>query len=303
MALPYALRVRNPCLGLSRDYWMDDELCKECYDCKSVFTAWRRKHHCRICGKLNSSRTHYLLLTLLEGQIYCSRCASNIIKGARFGHEGMVRVCNLCLDKLAKVDEDEDDSRSIVSSTFAAHQLGSESRPFNLAHLPQSPFAASQLFGRNDSFSLFSIAETKRPYSGSDESGMGSRSVTPDLNDQQPRHVPFRRALTEEEKDSPSPLDQFGRERTPLTQGSNTPIDFPVTVPITLQGSSSSIAFPLSSPEQHFSVDSPGAMRSRYNSFAELHGGPPFIRSRVQSRLGDIEVGEPGWRTRRESTA
>jgi 1-phosphatidylinositol-3-phosphate 5-kinase len=36
--------------GLSRDYWMDDELCKECYDCKSVFTAWRRKHHCRICG-------------------------------------------------------------------------------------------------------------------------------------------------------------------------------------------------------------------------------------------------------------
>jgi 1-phosphatidylinositol-3-phosphate 5-kinase len=25
--------------GLSRDYWMDDENCKECYDCKSVFTA------------------------------------------------------------------------------------------------------------------------------------------------------------------------------------------------------------------------------------------------------------------------
>jgi 1-phosphatidylinositol-3-phosphate 5-kinase len=36
--------------GLSRDYWMDDENCKECYDCKSVFTTWRRKHHCRICG-------------------------------------------------------------------------------------------------------------------------------------------------------------------------------------------------------------------------------------------------------------
>ena len=38
-------------LGLSRDYWMDDENAKECYDCKSVFTTWRRKHHCRICGK------------------------------------------------------------------------------------------------------------------------------------------------------------------------------------------------------------------------------------------------------------
>ena len=37
-------------LGLSRDYWMDDESCKDCYNCKSVFTTWRRKHHCRICG-------------------------------------------------------------------------------------------------------------------------------------------------------------------------------------------------------------------------------------------------------------
>lgn len=37
--------------GLSRDYWMDDENAKECYDCKSIFTTWRRKHHCRICGK------------------------------------------------------------------------------------------------------------------------------------------------------------------------------------------------------------------------------------------------------------
>lgn len=50
--------------GLSKNYWMADENCKECYDCKSVFTTWRRKHHCRICG-----------------QIFCSRCAPNIIKG------------------------------------------------------------------------------------------------------------------------------------------------------------------------------------------------------------------------------
>lgn len=273
--------------GLSRDYWMDDELCKECYDCKSVFTAWRRKHHCRICG-----------------QIYCSRCASHIIKGHRFGHDGAIRVCNLCLDKLQTVEEDDDDSRSIVSSTtspFAAHQLGSDARLFNMAHLPQSPFAASQLFGRNDSFSLFSIAETRRPYSGSDDSGMGSRSVTPDLGDA-PQHVPFRRTLTEEEKDPIPVSDQFGPENT-SANGSKTPVDFPVTVPVALNGSSAStVAFPVSSPEQAYGFDSPGGIRSRYNSFAELHG-PSFVRSRVHSRLGEIEAGEPGWRTRRESTA
>jgi 1-phosphatidylinositol-3-phosphate 5-kinase len=33
---------------------MDDENAKECYDCKSVFTAWRRKHHCRICGAFHA---------------------------------------------------------------------------------------------------------------------------------------------------------------------------------------------------------------------------------------------------------
>ena len=79
---------------------MDDENCKECYDCKSVFTAWRRKHHCRICGAWRAICTR-IEADSTSGQIFCSRCASNIIKGSRFGHNGMVRVCNLCVEKLA----------------------------------------------------------------------------------------------------------------------------------------------------------------------------------------------------------
>ncbi|KAL4251514.1 1-phosphatidylinositol-3-phosphate 5-kinase [Abortiporus biennis] len=285
-------RIRGE--GLSRDYWMDDALCKECYDCKSVFTTWRRKHHCRICG-----------------QIYCSRCASNIIKGARFGHDGMVRICNLCLDKLANVDEDEeDDKRSIISSitsSFPAHQLGAESRTFGL--MPQSPFAASQLFGRSDSFSLFSIAETKRPRSGSDESGFASRPITPgdDLRDDplgHPNPAPFRRALTDEDKDPVSLSDRYRHDQSPSGTGVKTPIDFPVTVPVSVDGNTSSVAFPVSSPDQHYGFDTPGVSRSRYNSYADFDGAT-FIRSRVQSRFGDgfTAVGEPGWRERRESTA
>lgn len=45
-----SLIAPNTAAGLSRDYWMEDSNAKECYDCKSVFTTWRRKHHCRICG-------------------------------------------------------------------------------------------------------------------------------------------------------------------------------------------------------------------------------------------------------------
>lgn len=290
---------------------MDDELCKECYDCKSVFTAWRRKHHCRICGTLVLVLPCTLCSSLATGQIYCSRCASNIIKGARFGQDGMVRVCNLCLDKLGKVDDDDDDSRSVISSTtspFAAHQFGVESRSLNLANLPQSPFAASQLFGRHDSFHLFSIAETMKSYPDSDGSGLGSRSISPDFpseRDLKPSHAPFRRATSEDEKEplSLSLSEAFRADHTPLGNGSKTPIDFPVTVPVSVNGSTSSVAFPVSSPDQSF-AESPGGIRSRYNSFADLHGGaPPFLRNRVQSRLGESEIGEPGWRTRRESTA
>ncbi|OJA17543.1 hypothetical protein AZE42_04204, partial [Rhizopogon vesiculosus] len=76
----------------------------------------------------------------------------------------MVRVCNLCLEKLAKVeDEDDDDRRSVVSSTtspFPAHQFGGDTFALRLGRHPQSPFAASQLFGRtNEPFNLYSIVE------------------------------------------------------------------------------------------------------------------------------------------------
>ncbi|KAG0707570.1 kinase-like domain-containing protein [Suillus ampliporus] len=141
--------------GLSRDHWVEDSYISECYDCNSVFTTWRRKHHCRICG-----------------QIFCSRCASSIIDGSRFGHDGMVRMCNFCLEKVTTFEDEGDDyRRSVVSSTaspFTAHQFGGDSSALSPDHHPQASFAASQLFGRTDEpLNPYSIAETKRPVSDS----------------------------------------------------------------------------------------------------------------------------------------
>ncbi|KAF8273008.1 hypothetical protein EI94DRAFT_1697111 [Lactarius quietus] len=287
-------RIRGE--GLSRDYWMDDKTCKECYDCKSVFTAWRRKHHCRICG-----------------QIFCSRCASNIIKGSRFGHDGMIRVCNLCLEKLANEDEDDDDDRRSISSVvspFAAHQLGSDS--LSLRH-PQSPFAASQLFSRTEEpFNLFSIAETRRFISGSDDSGLSSRPMTPLGPSQEDSWgpqawkaaAPFRRGLVDDDKDLSIVTDTFPQVGSPMVSGVKTPLDFPSTITIP-GGALNSIQFPMSSPDRV--PDSPGPQsvpRSRYNSYADFESSTPFIRSRAPSRLTDFMMaGDPGWRTRRESTA
>ncbi|KAH9929689.1 uncharacterized protein B0H18DRAFT_1084048 [Fomitopsis serialis] len=260
---------------LSRDYWMDDKLCKECYDCKSVFTAWRRKHHCRICG-----------------QVFCSRCASN---------EGMVRVCNLCLEKWPS-----------MASPFATHQLGqfgSDSFSFSLANQPQSPFAASQLFGRTDEpFNLFSIAETKR-HPGFSDAFLSFEPATPfdDFRgDRTIREnpVPFRRTFAEEDKDNLALSERFNNDDSPTAPGAKTPIDFPVTVPVSMDGATSSVQFPASSPDHSHPFESPGMLRSRFNSYADFDPSTPFIRSRVQSRLNEnFNFGEPGWRMRRESTA
>jgi len=66
--------------GESKQYWMQDENCKQCYECKTNFNTFRRKHHCRICG-----------------QIFCYKCASATISGEKFGYSGTLRVCNYCL--------------------------------------------------------------------------------------------------------------------------------------------------------------------------------------------------------------
>lgn len=34
--------------------WLPDEEVHKCMDCEMQFTAFRRRHHCRNCGKLNS---------------------------------------------------------------------------------------------------------------------------------------------------------------------------------------------------------------------------------------------------------
>lgn len=47
------LRMGN----LTRDFWMKDEVCKECFLCGNTFSAWRRKHH---CSKLEITRNRLI---------------------------------------------------------------------------------------------------------------------------------------------------------------------------------------------------------------------------------------------------
>lgn len=239
------------------------------------------------------------------GQVFCSRCASNVIKGSRYGHDGMIRVCNLCLEKLSKVeDDDEDDRRSVVSGTASPFPTHLPSDPYSLARYTNSPFSTSQVQISNqkpDAFNLFSIAESKRG-SESIHSHIGSTD-TPHDEDQIPSTVPpFRRNLSSDEAE-PFRIQRSGHEHDLSAQSSKLSVEFPITVPVAGNGAVSSIAFP-GSPSEH-ALDYTDDIRSRINSsYGDLDGaGTPFVRSRVQSRIPDNFGPEPGWRTRRESTA
>ena len=208
----------------------------------------------------------------------------------------MVRVCNLCLETLAKVEEDDDDDRrSIISSvtSFPAHQLGIDSF---ISH-PQSPFAASQLFGPTDEpFNLYSIAETKRPHFGSDDDTRPETLYFTDGVWGNP--APFRRPLPDEEKDQ-GDVSSFNID---ISLNSKGRVEFPTSKPITIDTSTSSIQFPIGSPEHSGSPRTLSRSRGP-NTYGEYEVATPFIRSRVQSRLDTSFDAEPDWRIRRESTA
>ncbi|KAG1468060.1 hypothetical protein G6F56_004056 [Rhizopus delemar] len=69
----------------NKDFWMPDEQCRECTDCNSPFNLFKRKHHCRTCGR-----------------IFCSKCLDNTI----YTSQTLLRVCNECYIKFEDKLED-----------------------------------------------------------------------------------------------------------------------------------------------------------------------------------------------------
>ena len=79
--------IHNPNAALEEDdeipaNWMPNDKCLVCYECGAVFTMFRRKHHCRLCG-----------------HIVCGDCSKkNIDRRFIYPHTeyGYVRACDFC---------------------------------------------------------------------------------------------------------------------------------------------------------------------------------------------------------------
>ncbi|XP_028031771.1 lateral signaling target protein 2 homolog [Bombyx mandarina] len=64
--------------------WVPDIAAPACMRCDAHFTAFRRRHHCRNCGK-----------------VFCASCSSNSIPLPRYGQLKPVRVCEECFRSIA----------------------------------------------------------------------------------------------------------------------------------------------------------------------------------------------------------
>ncbi|GAK62070.1 uncharacterized protein PAN0_001d0267 [Moesziomyces antarcticus] len=198
--------------GLSRKFWMADENAKECRECLSIFTPFRRKHHCRICG-----------------QIFCGRCAAHIIKGRRFNFDGMIRVCNFCKRMLEEYDRHERESQHHNRLNTVAQRASKNpnriqpdkdmiSAPLEAQiRSPQAQFAANHLFASASAvpsaFGASLSASMSAPFGFTDaDSVVGDANDTSarDTNDaaaEQARKrkadtglvAPFRKGMDEEE--------------------------------------------------------------------------------------------------------
>lgn len=115
---------------LSKEFWMADGICKECFLCGDPFTAFRRKHHCRTCGC-----------------IFDSKCTQTI-SGQRFGVQGSLRMCKTCLDIINRRHDssgsDDSDDDSALPAFFHSQQAKFDSTASLKIEVPESTGTGSK---------------------------------------------------------------------------------------------------------------------------------------------------------------
>ena len=70
--------------------WVPNDLVDECNICKSYFNLFRRKHHCRNCGRYCLQNLHF------NYSVVCAWCSDKTDYVAGYGDE-RVRLCDTCV--------------------------------------------------------------------------------------------------------------------------------------------------------------------------------------------------------------
>jgi len=81
ISLKASVPDRTEGLARNRPVWVLDAQTKNCMNgfCNARFTAIKRRHHCRHCGK-----------------VYCKKCCNSKVKISYMNYDDPVLVCNDC---------------------------------------------------------------------------------------------------------------------------------------------------------------------------------------------------------------
>ncbi|KAI9254059.1 hypothetical protein BY458DRAFT_462342 [Sporodiniella umbellata] len=205
----------------SKEFWMPDEQCRECTDCKSPFNLFKRKHHCRTCGR-----------------IFCSKCLDHLIHTSHT----VLRVCNECYTKVEDklwvddnlvqdetVQEDSDEEFERGTHSFEIQRpnldlhfsLSTSSHPEDtgIKKLLTSTFLRAP---RSRTISMSSLAEPveKMPFrrnsshenTEDDEDRKGSRHLLNFLGTERPASGIFNNFFFEE-AETPTPSTSTGSKK------------------------------------------------------------------------------------------
>ncbi|XBW37574.1 hypothetical protein QEN19_003155 [Hanseniaspora menglaensis] len=157
-------RKKGQIVLLSEKYWMKDDNCKECFYCAKTFYAFRRKHHCRLCG-----------------QIFCSSCAY-LVPGEKFGYDHKLRFCKICLEHLENEIDSSDDDYSVVNETLEVDEdeNNEDETIADISDILPNNFSTSVHFPDNDGLDYYSKATTDMAsIFGEDDSKFLTESFNP----------------------------------------------------------------------------------------------------------------------------
>eukprot|EP01063_Lacrimia_lanifica_P009612 TRINITY_DN16553_c1_g1_i1.p1 TRINITY_DN16553_c1_g1~~TRINITY_DN16553_c1_g1_i1.p1 ORF type:complete len:263 (+),score=46.14 TRINITY_DN16553_c1_g1_i1:56-844(+) len=96
-----------------RDHWTPDSDAPECVGCGIGFTLFRRRHHCRCCGR-----------------VFCAPCSQERRPLPQLGYEEEVRVCTACAtteDANREYGDADPTWANACVSSFEAYGVGSGS--------------------------------------------------------------------------------------------------------------------------------------------------------------------------------
>jgi len=142
--------------GLNPPVWVPDAAVSECVLCLASFGLFRRKHHCRACGK-----------------IFCGACSRHQSTIPELGYFRPTRVCNLCVQRASSRDTPPHSTKKPAfprSPALTRRQRGHPHSGLRFSQTDGMPFTPSA-GGRS------SLRSGLEQYGGASDAGVESEQI------------------------------------------------------------------------------------------------------------------------------